>query len=57
MVTWQTYQHVVKGMQSGAAEKVANLIFGVNTGGVIINADGVGACSPWDRRRGRSPSA
>jgi integrase len=28
MVTWQTYQHVVKGMQTGAAEKVANLIFG-----------------------------
>ena len=28
MVTWQTYQHVVKGMQSDAAEKVAALIFG-----------------------------
>jgi len=27
MVTWQTYQHVVKGMQSDAAEKVAALIF------------------------------
>ena len=28
MVTWTIYQHVVKGMQSDAAEKVANLIFG-----------------------------
>ena len=28
MVTWQTYQHVVKGMQSDAAERVAALIFG-----------------------------
>lgn len=28
MVTWQTYQHVMKGMQSDAAEKVAALIFG-----------------------------
>ena len=28
VVTWQTYQHVVKGMQTGAAEKVAALIFG-----------------------------
>ncbi len=28
MVTWTTYQHVVKGMQSDAAEKVAALIFG-----------------------------
>ena len=28
MVTWQTYQHVVKGMQTDAAEKVAALIFG-----------------------------
>jgi integrase len=31
MVTWQTYQHVIKGMQTDAAEKVASLIFG-NTG-------------------------
>lgn len=28
MVTWQTYQHVIKGMQTDAAEKVASLIFG-----------------------------
>lgn len=28
IVTWQTYQHVVKGMQTDAAEKVAALIFG-----------------------------
>lgn len=28
MVTWSTYQHVVQGMQSDAAEKVAALIFG-----------------------------
>jgi integrase len=28
MVTWQTYQHVVKGMQTDAAERVAALIFG-----------------------------
>ncbi len=28
MVTWSTYQHVVKGMQTDAAEKVAALIFG-----------------------------
>jgi integrase len=28
MITWQTYQHVVKGMQSDAAERVAALIFG-----------------------------
>jgi integrase len=27
--TWQTYQHVVSGMQTDAAEKVAGLIFGV----------------------------
>ena len=27
-VTWQTYQHVTPAMQSGAAEKVAGLIFG-----------------------------
>lgn len=26
--TWQTYQHVVVGMQTDAAEKVAALIFG-----------------------------
>lgn len=28
LVTWSTYQHVVKGMQTDAAEKVAALIFG-----------------------------
>jgi hypothetical protein len=28
LITWQTYQHVIKGMQSDAAEKVATLIFG-----------------------------
>jgi integrase len=28
MITWQTYQHVIKGMQSDAAERVAALIFG-----------------------------
>ena len=28
MTTWQTYQHVVAGMQTDAAEKVAALIFG-----------------------------
>ena len=28
VITWQTYQHVVKGMQSDAAERVADLIFG-----------------------------
>jgi hypothetical protein len=28
MTTWQTYQHVVAGMQTDAAEKVASLIFG-----------------------------
>jgi integrase len=28
MTTWQTYQHVSAGMQTGAAEKVAALIFG-----------------------------
>jgi integrase len=28
LITWQCYQHVVKGMQTGAAEKVAALIFG-----------------------------
>ena len=27
-VTWQTYQHVTPAMQSGAAERVAGLIFG-----------------------------
>jgi integrase len=27
MTTWQTYQHVVSGMQADAAEKVAALIF------------------------------
>lgn len=31
MVTWQTYQHVIKGMQTDAAEKVAALIFGSST--------------------------
>ena len=29
LITWQTYQHVIKGMQSDAAERVAALIFGV----------------------------
>jgi integrase len=28
LVTSQTYQHVMKGMQAGAAQKVADLIFG-----------------------------
>ena len=28
LTTWQTYQHVVQGMQTDAAEKVAALIFG-----------------------------
>lgn len=28
MITWQTYQHVIRGLQSDAAEKVAALIFG-----------------------------
>jgi integrase len=28
LITWQTYQHVIKGMQSDAAERVAALIFG-----------------------------
>ena len=28
ITTWQTYQHVVAGMQTDAAEKVASLIFG-----------------------------
>lgn len=28
--TWQTYQHVVSGMQADAAEKVAALIFGTS---------------------------
>ena len=28
LITWQTYQHVIKGMQSDAAERVASLIFG-----------------------------
>ena len=28
VVTWQTYQHVRKGMQTDAAERVANAIFG-----------------------------
>lgn len=27
-ITWQTYQHVIKGMPSDAAERVAALIFG-----------------------------
>lgn len=31
LVTWQTYQHVIKGMQTDAAEKVAALIFGPTT--------------------------
>ncbi len=29
LITWQTYQHVTKGMQTDAAERVADLIFGV----------------------------
>ena len=28
VVTWQTYQHVIKGMQPDAAERVTDLIFG-----------------------------
>ena len=28
LITWQTYQHVIKGMQADAAERVADLIFG-----------------------------
>lgn len=28
MVTWSIYQHVVQGMQTDAAERVASLIFG-----------------------------
>jgi integrase len=28
--TWQTYQHVISGMQADAAEKVAALIFGTS---------------------------
>ena len=31
LVTWQTYQHVIKGMQSDAAERVADLIFGASS--------------------------
>lgn len=31
MVTWQTYQQVIKGMQADAADKVAALIFGSTT--------------------------
>ena len=31
LITWQTYQHVIKGMQTDAAEKVAALIFGTTT--------------------------
>jgi integrase len=31
VITWQTYQHVIKGMQTDAAEKVAALIFGTTT--------------------------
>lgn len=31
LVTGQTYQHVIKGMQTDAAEKVAALIFGSTT--------------------------
>ena len=27
MITWQTYQHVIVGMQTDAAERVASLIF------------------------------
>jgi len=29
LITSQTYQHVIKGMQAGAAQKVADLIFGI----------------------------
>ena len=31
LITWQTYQHVIKGMQTDAGEKVAALIFGSTT--------------------------
>ena len=31
LITWQTYQHVMKGMQSDAADKVAALIFGAQS--------------------------
>jgi integrase len=31
LITWQTYQHVIKGMQTDTAEKVARLIFGSKT--------------------------
>lgn len=29
MVTWQTYQHVIQGMQADAADRVAALVFDV----------------------------
>ena len=28
LVTWQTYQHVIQGMQADAADRVAALVFG-----------------------------
>jgi integrase len=31
LITSNTYQHVIKGMQAGAAQKVADLIFGPDT--------------------------
>lgn len=33
LITWQTYQHVIVGMQSNAAEQVADLIFGTHADG------------------------
>jgi hypothetical protein len=30
VITWTIYQHVVKGMQTDAAEKVADAIFGTS---------------------------
>jgi integrase len=36
LITWQTYQHVIKGMQSDAAERVADLIFGGSAGGAPV---------------------
>jgi integrase len=31
LITSNTYQHVIKGMQAGAAQKVADLLFGSET--------------------------
>ena len=31
LVTWQTYQHFIKGMQTDAPEKAAALIFGTSS--------------------------